>query len=165
MRLPAAKVLWVLVVVAGLVAAQDGGDGKKSKEAPKSPTLEELLAKAAKDNPDIRVAESKVREAEAELNRARLMVTQKVVKAYHEIAAHKMLVAQAQSSLERALQLAANRAIAQDELSLVQQAAQQAKANLAKAEAEMPFLLGNQPAGNTPWIVVEYVDDLALALR
>src|SRR5437660_3054330 len=113
MRLPAVKALCVLVVVAGLIAAQEGEVGPKSKGPPKSPTLEELLAKAAKDNPDIRVAESKVREAEAELNRARLMVTQKVVKAYHEIAAHKMLVAEAQANLDRALKLGAARAISQ----------------------------------------------------
>src|SRR5437660_737827 len=43
------------------------------------PTLEEMLNKALKDNPDIRVAEAKVREAEAELNRTRLQVTQKVL--------------------------------------------------------------------------------------
>src|SRR5437588_11514314 len=42
-------------------------------------SLEEALASALKNNPDIRVAESKVQEAEAELNRSRLQVTQKVV--------------------------------------------------------------------------------------
>src|SRR5438270_13980694 len=107
MHLPCAKVLCALFVAAGLVAAQQGDEGQKSKEAPKPPTLEDLLAKAAKDNPDIRVAESKLREAEAELNRARLMATQKVVKAYHAIAAHKLLVAQAQAGPEPALKLGA----------------------------------------------------------
>src|SRR5436309_9636032 len=48
---------------------------KKSSVEPtkKAPaTLEELLAQALKANPDIRVAEAKLREAEAELNRTRL---------------------------------------------------------------------------------------------
>src|SRR5262245_37259708 len=44
-----------------------------------SGSLEELLARALKENPDIRVAETKLREAEAELNRIRLQVMQKVV--------------------------------------------------------------------------------------
>src|SRR2546425_220306 len=49
--------------------------GKKEKDL-KAMTLDELLAKALKDNPDLRVAESKVREAEAELNRTRLQALQ-----------------------------------------------------------------------------------------
>src|SRR5205823_10488997 len=56
------------------------GMGQPAKPAQASePTLEEMLTNALKDNPDIRVAEAKVREAEAELNRTRLQVTQKVL--------------------------------------------------------------------------------------
>src|SRR4051812_17523488 len=47
--------------------AQDVDKSQKEKAS-----LESLLAQALKNNPDIRVAESKVREAEAELNRVRM---------------------------------------------------------------------------------------------
>jgi HEAT repeat protein len=50
-------------------------------------TLEPMLAQAAQDNPDIRVAEAKLREADAELNRTRLLVAQKVVKLYQDVTA------------------------------------------------------------------------------
>src|SRR5262245_6488372 len=146
MRLAAVSVLTLLFGIGLLVAQEGGGDKKPKDNAPgKEATLEELLAKAVKDNPDIRVAESKVREAEAELSRARLTVMQKVVKLHHEINAHKALVAQARRDLDRVLKLAAARAIAQEEIIQVQNALQVAQANLAKAEAELPFLLGKQP--------------------
>src|SRR5438477_8495528 len=60
-----------------------GGEAA-GKSAP-APSLEELLTRALKDNPDIRVAETKVREAEAELNRIRLQVMQKVVAYQHDL--------------------------------------------------------------------------------
>jgi len=116
---------------------------KGEKKAASS--LEGLLAKALKDNSDIRVAESKVREAEAQMNKARMEVMQKVVKLYHEIAAHKALVEIARERFDRVKLLNNRGAIPQEEVSAAGQALQQAKANLAKAEAEMPFLTGSQP--------------------
>src|SRR6516164_866853 len=61
-------------------------------EKPVVPTLEEMLTRALKDNPDVRVAEAKVREAEAELNRTRLQVTQKVIAVHKALEAQKGLV-------------------------------------------------------------------------
>ena len=58
---------------------------KKPAEEKKPSQLEELLAQALRDNPDMRVADAKVREAEAELNRARLLVIQKVVAHQHTV--------------------------------------------------------------------------------
>jgi outer membrane protein TolC len=48
-------------------------DVRRADAAPAS--LEQLLAEAMKNNPDIRVAEAKLREAEAVLNQARLQAT------------------------------------------------------------------------------------------
>src|SRR5439155_26103538 len=48
-------------------------------------TLDEMLAVAMKENPDIRVAEAKVRQAEEEVRRARLSVSQKIVATYYGI--------------------------------------------------------------------------------
>src|SRR5262245_42079158 len=69
-------------------------------------TLEELLARALKDNPDIRVAESKLREAEAELNRVRLLVTQKLVAQQRDLALQKSAVENAELAYRSVQQLA-----------------------------------------------------------
>jgi len=146
-RLPTISLMVVVLLCGSFAAAQEPTKSEpKEKTGAKATALEAALAKALKHNPDIHVAESKVREAEAELNRVRLSVMQKVVKLHHEIAAYKLLVAPADMNLERAVRLHMNRAISQEEFNAIQQAAQQAKANLAKAEAEWPFLLGNAPA-------------------
>src|SRR5262245_30132912 len=51
---------------------------KKAEEKAAAGSLEDLLAQALRNNPDIRVAEAKVREAEAELQRIRVVTAQKV---------------------------------------------------------------------------------------
>src|SRR5437868_10610793 len=82
--------LAAIVVCSGAAVAVHAQQPGSTKEPPKAtqtapadagkvPRLEELLSRALKENPDIRVAETKLREAEAELNRTRLQVTQKVV--------------------------------------------------------------------------------------
>src|SRR6266478_4733040 len=79
-----------VLLLLGLALAEpppSGGDKPKpanpvavgDKATLGGPVLTELLDRALKDNPDVRVAEAKLREAEAELNRARLLVMQKVV--------------------------------------------------------------------------------------
>src|SRR6266851_3115371 len=64
-------------------------------------SLDELLTLALKNNPDLRVADAKVREAEAELNRVRLQVTQKLVTLRNSIQAATSTVKEAQTRLDR----------------------------------------------------------------
>lgn len=109
-------------------------------------TLEELLAKALKDNPDLRVADLKVREAQEELNRARMAVMQKVVKAYHDIATAKANVEQAEKRMIRARELVKAAAMSREEFETYLVALQIAKAELARGEADLPFLVGKAPA-------------------
>src|SRR5262249_45592845 len=68
---------------------------------PAAPSPEEMLTKALKDNPDIRVAEAKLREADAELNRVRLQVTQKVIAFHRSLEAQKGLVELAEKDFKR----------------------------------------------------------------
>src|SRR5262245_45909954 len=51
---------------------------KKADAPPQPGSLEDLIAQALRNNPDIRVAEAKMREAEAELQRIRIATAQKV---------------------------------------------------------------------------------------
>src|SRR5690348_16019153 len=71
-----------------IIVAEDEEETPKRvnpKAQPKKSKLEEMLAEALKNNPDIRVAVAKVAEADAELNRTRLQVMQKVVMLHHAI--------------------------------------------------------------------------------
>jgi len=143
---------------------------KQLLEAKKPSALEELLAQALRDNPDVRVADAKVREAEAELNRARLLVIQKVVAHQHTVetlesgvktAEARYMAAEAvvrlgEAQSQRIAELIKKGAIAREEVDAMQAkleqakadvetakaAVQAAKADLAKAKAELPYLLG-----------------------
>lgn len=114
------------------------------KGKPAEPTLEEMLQKALKDNPDIRVAEAKVREAEAELNRTRLQVTQKVLAFHHSRESQKAIIKVAEEDLQRIQKLEASKAVSQEDVKQAQQRLSASKAKLAEIEAEMPYLLGQQ---------------------
>ncbi len=125
------------------------GTAAKSKAAdkPAAKSLEELLAVALKSNPDIRVGDAKVREAEAELNRTRLQTTQKVVTLHRGLEAQKALVESAEAEAQRYLQLERTGAVPAGSLETARQKALQAKARLTEIEAELAYLTGQQPAG------------------
>jgi hypothetical protein len=151
----------------------------KPEDAPKEkkPTqLEEWLGEALRSNPDVRVAEAKFREAEAELNRARMLALQKVVAAQHNIEAATNVVktaeasvrlseaklAEAQTRLDRMMKLLKTGAVsaeeidqarasvlqAQADLEIAKANLQAAKADVARVQAQMPYLLGKAPANS-----------------
>jgi hypothetical protein len=110
-------------------------------------SLDNLLAQALKNNPDIRVADAKMREAEAELNRVKLQVSQKVVAQQREIAACKAALQYAQVNYERMQALYKKHAIEQAILSESEAKLQKANAELARVEAELPYILGAAARG------------------
>jgi hypothetical protein len=122
----------------------------ENKEKPAAPTLEELIAQALKNNPDIRVAEAKLRETEAELNRTQLLVTQKVVTLQKGIEVQKGLVAQAEQIFLTRSRMLGDRsrgsAVSKDEYVDAQQKLAQAKAKLSEIEAELAYLTGKSSA-------------------
>jgi hypothetical protein len=119
----------------------------KPKDAPPKSKLEEMLQKALQDNPDLRLAAAKVAEAEAELNRARLLVVQKVGAAYQAIEAQKAAVEGAAAELNELKNIAKSGAGSSADMRAAEQKLIDAKAKLATLEAEMPYLLGKQPEG------------------
>jgi hypothetical protein len=159
------------LLLGGAVMADDPAkpaDPNKPAGEKKPSQLEELIAQALRDNPDIRVAEAKTREAEAELSRVRLQVIQKVVAHQHTVETLEGAVTAAEANLTLA---EANVRLAETEyqrmlnlknavtpadldtarakldkskadLSGARAALQAAKADLAKAQAELPYLLG-----------------------
>jgi hypothetical protein len=131
------------------------GPAKKAEQKPKAAkpaaaSLEEMLTQALRNNPDIRLAATKVREADAELQRTRLQVTQKIVTLYHAREAQQILVRTAEAMVQSA------RATG-DKLIV-------AKAKLAEIEAEINYLLGKQPARGQGVAVMDFDGDGLLDL-
>jgi hypothetical protein len=149
-------VLGTLAVV--LFAGQPAAHGQpaapanppaKDKDKPAAtgnePSLEDLLAQALKDNPDIRVAEANLHQAEAALNRTRLRVMHDVARFYSTRNAARAKVANADLDLQRGKRLLTTRSISAEELRSLEQTLIAAKADLEIVEAEMPALLGKPP--------------------
>ena len=116
----------------------------KDKKPAKS-KLEEMLEQALANNPDIRVAEARVREAEAKLSKTRLEVTQKVATLYAAIESARQGLANAEADLERLNALRAKGVVGQEDLGRVRLQVATAKAELAKLQAEAAYLLGKAP--------------------
>jgi hypothetical protein len=138
--------LALLVPAVGLARGQTSAGPKEGKPAPAKSGLEEALAEALKNNPDLRAAAAKVALAEAELHRLRLQVVQKVVNAHRAVEVAKSAVKSAQADYDRARTLQGRGAISREEFGSAEQAMLKAKANLAAAESELAYLLG-KPAG------------------
>jgi outer membrane protein TolC len=164
-------------------------DGKKPSEEKKPSQLEELIAQALQGNPDVRVAEAKMREAEAELNRTRLQAIQKVVAHQHNIetlegavktAEARLRVAEANVQLggaerDRVAEIIKKGVVPKSELDAAQaklaqahadrEAAradlQAAKAALAKAQSELPYLLGKATKDDRQVHMLDELYDLA----
>jgi hypothetical protein len=122
-----------------------GEKPKDEKKAPAKSKLEEMLEEALQYNPDIRVADAKTREAEAELNRTRLAVTQKVVALSAALDAARANVAANERRIERVKDLRTKGGISAEEFEAAAALLQQAKADLAKLEAETPYVTGRPP--------------------
>src|SRR5262245_20759456 len=78
--------------------------------------LDELLAQALKNNPDIRVAEAKMREADAELYRARVNILNRVVIQLGDIRSARAAANEATARYEREVQLSQRGAISEADL-------------------------------------------------
>jgi hypothetical protein len=146
-----ATIKWTLIcallapiVCRGVVLAQQPAGQpppqKQGQTTPDKMSLEELLALALKEHPDVRVAEARLREAEAELSRARMQVAQKVIAHHAAAAATRVAVEEAAQQLARLQKVKG--AVTQDELRAAETALAQKKAELARLEAEQPLLLG-----------------------
>jgi hypothetical protein len=147
---PAAAGLFSLLL-AGAAPGQQSAPGQSSTppaEAPPAKSrLEEMLALALRSNPDVRVAAAKVSEAEAELNRARLQVVQKVVQAYQAVEAARAMADLHAKEYQHLKQLVDQKVADAGVLSENEKQLAVTKSRLAAAEAELSYLLGKQPDG------------------
>jgi hypothetical protein len=146
-RLAALAVLMLAAVALGQPPAGDdprgGGKSPEPKKAPKTTALEESLAQALANNPDVRVAEAKLREAEAELNRARMQVMQKVSEQNNKLEPARQIARSAADYVEYVKRLGG--AVARVEVIKAEDELVKAKAEVARIEADLNALLGRVP--------------------
>ncbi len=104
-----------------------------SRAQPELPSLETMLLSAMGNNPDILVAKSKVREAEAELNRTRLQVARQAITLRFSVQRQREKVAILQVGVRE-------ERITTGPLS-------EALVELSRLEAELQYALGQTPLG------------------
>jgi hypothetical protein len=126
--------------------------------------LEEMLAAAMKDSPDVRVARAKLEkakaeaaEAEAEVNRAILQVAQKVTLLYKGVESQKETVASVQDEFKVAETHYQTGRITAGELAQARQKVIAAKAKLSDLESELTLVLG-KPSPEGDWVRLVYPD-------
>ena len=125
--------------------------GKVVQNEPALISLEQMLSIALKSNPDIRAAQAKAQAADAELDRTRLEVVQKIIAFRAKWQAQRVEVMAAEAELkefERLRRLAKQGAVSGEKIlgePLARQKMPLLRAKLAEIEAELPFLLGSHP--------------------
>jgi multidrug efflux pump subunit AcrA (membrane-fusion protein) len=113
-------------------------------------SLEEMLVLALKNNPDLVVAEAKLREAEAEYKRTRLKLAQKLVAMRAHVDAATKTYDEAKNRYQRMKELFEKHAVSAEELAGAELTLLRFKAELAEVKAEIPYLIGqvSQEADN-----------------
>jgi hypothetical protein len=105
-------------------------------------SLEDLLDKALRNNADIRAAEAKVRETEAELNRVRHQVLAKVVGLRNDIDAAKKMLGHSERLLATVNELARKGSASQQDLQAAMAAVDKQKAEVTRLESDLQALTG-----------------------
>jgi hypothetical protein len=135
-------------------ASSTGGSGSSSSfgiaaKKPEPGSLEEMLDNALRNNPDIRAAEAKVHDAEAESNRVRNNVIAKVVQLRNDIELAKKMLVHAQEiekNEKNEMHKPGGRGPASTTMTAVLMAAAKVdtqKAEVARLEADLKAMLGS----------------------
>jgi hypothetical protein len=138
--------LAALLVAAGLAVAQPPAkkDTPASKEPPKpaAGSLEDTLDKALRNSADIKAAEAKVRDAEAELNRVRHQVLTKATALHVDLNLAKRMLAVAEQSLAIQDKARQTGAVALEGLLTAQAMVEKHRGEVEKLETELKSLRG-----------------------
>ena len=123
---------------------QDGRKGKNVSGALSkiSENMEELIATALQGNPELQMAEAKVKQAMAELNQIRLRVTQDVVVAHNERKLRRRALELKVKELEEQKALQARGFVSAGERYKLVTAVAHAQASISEVEAGLRYLTG-----------------------
>jgi hypothetical protein len=135
---------WILL----MVVAVTGWSFAQQPDKPDTKlSLDELLATALRNSPDVQVADAKVRGAQAELRRTRLTVLQKVIESRAAIEAQQAAVGQAEVILKQTMKMVQTGHAPTHESQKAEVQLAAARAQLAQAEATLNALTGTLPGG------------------
>jgi hypothetical protein len=148
----AAMLLTATAVIAQPPAVEKGKAPATSQ--PKAPaktdlnSLEALIADALKSHPDLRVAEAKVRDAEAALNQTRFQIIRQVTTAYTAAQEAKSTLKAAELLMDYHTRLREKSATTVSELELqkARLEVERARSEVAKHESELNLLVGRAKA-------------------
>ena len=138
-------ILALLLCVSPYADAQN--KGAKSGKKASSTELDKLLEQALASNPDVRLAEAQLREAEAVLNKAKMQVVQNVIGLYHR---HKSIDGELESanrSLESAKIRFESGIVGAEDLRRAEVESVRTKEKHAVTSAEMDFVTGRYTLG------------------
>jgi hypothetical protein len=136
----AAGLLGLLVVWP--VWGEQPPSGNLPAPTPSRSGLEGALEEALRNNPDLKVAQAKVAEAQAVLHQVQLQLAQKVVQAHYAVEAAQAVVEVRKREFERFRSMAQERTVPADVVAEKEKLLAGAKAQAASAEADLAYLLG-----------------------
>jgi hypothetical protein len=146
-RVRTASILLVpLLALAALVGASASAGPAAGGEDPLAPlpgSLDELLASALRRNPEILVEEARVREAQANLNQARLAVTQAVVRLHFERQEQQRVLAGRHQELIRHRALHQSGQLGAGEMESIEIEIAQTEGEIARIDAELRYAIGH----------------------
>jgi len=143
--------LAAMLVVAGLVLAQppaNTGSPEPKKTAAKEPpkpapgSLEDTLDKALRNSADIKAAEAKVRDAEAELNRVRQLVLTRATGLHVDLSLAKRMLGVAEQSLAIQERAAKSGGAGLESVLAAQAMVEKHRGEVEKIETELKSLRG-----------------------
>lgn len=131
-----------------LTAALAMGQQPAKKDPPKEPakpapgSLEDTLEKALRNSADIKAAESKVRDAEAELNKVRHQVLTKATAIYSDLNLARRMLGIAEQTLARQSEFVKKGQISTETMMASQALVEKHRGEVEKLEAELKSLRG-----------------------
>lgn len=108
--------------------------------------LDEMLLKALSNSPDVQLAEARLKEAEAALRQARMLVAQKTIEVQQNLNARQADVDRAEATLKHAKQLREAGQMPAIEFEAIQADLAKQKAAIAQLEGQVNMLIGKLPA-------------------
>jgi hypothetical protein len=134
------------------LAAQPPAEPKKPAEPPKpaAGSLEDLVARALQHNAEIHAAQAKVRSAEAEYQKTKLEVLQKVAAAKFALDVAKKTARLAEAYDARQREIAPKGIVSAFELQKTQLDLERAAAEVQRLEAELNMMVGQVPGKPAP---------------
>jgi hypothetical protein len=138
----------IALMMTMVALAQKAPDAKPPEDkaaTDKSKALEELLAKALQNSPDVQVAEARLKEAEAALRQSRLLVAQKTVELQQSIDQKQQVLASLEVQHNRMAKLRDAGSVSATELSKLENELAAQKALIAQVESQVNMLIGKLP--------------------